>query len=314
MLTVIGIIVLLAAILLPVVSSVRNKAHATSTGALLANIAAGMERYYADHRAYPGPLSNGQIAGGGVPVLMDFTNLPASTPPPPETDPLKITQAENVVLGLLGGVKPHATTAGRVVFDPNLIGTGVLSLNPRNPKRYPAYMNKTDLSEGDFSDGVGDADDTVIPEWVDRFPDPMPILILRAKVGASGIVSDAPDATQQQYDLKQIKAYTSIESGRTIGVGRVALSVDEIFPRPSGNPPPQAELIKHGLRTVTNNTTSVNPAPTGQQYRYPYDLYGFMRHPSLANMPRQKDGYILISAGQDRIYGTRDDVVNPPIK
>jgi hypothetical protein len=55
----------------------------------------------------------------------------------------------------------------------------------------------------------------------------------------------------------------------------------------------------------------LNPPPAGQTYYYPYDLYGFMRHPSLTNVPRQKDGYILISAGADRIYGTRDDAVYP---
>jgi len=295
MLTVIGIIVLLVAILLPVVSAVRTKGHVADTQAMLSRIASGIEAYYADFRAYPGPLHNYQIYGGGMPVQIDKVK-----------DTTKITQSENLVLGLLGGL---VYTDNKLTFDPTAVGNGPISLNRSNPKKYRAYMDKVSLSEGDYKDEAGDADDTEIPEFVDRFPSPMPILYMRANVGATGIVSKELQSTaQQQYDLKQIKAYTLATPGKQIGVGKDAPSDDEFKPSP---PATDRDKVSHGLRDVRPNASIQNPAPSGQQYFYPYDLYGFMRHPSMTNVPRQKDGYILISAGADRIYGTKDDAVYP---
>ena len=43
-------------------------------------------------------------------------------------------------------------------------------------------------------------------------------------------------------------------------------------------------------------------------YQYPYDAFAYFTNPAVANSPRSKDGYILISAGPDRIYGTNDDI------
>lgn len=298
MLVVIGIIVLLVSILLPVVSAVRTKGHQADTQAMLARIAAGIESYNADLKSYPGPLHNGEIYNGGLTVNIEGVDQPT-----------QITQSENLVLGLLGGL---TRKAGKLTYDKDLIGNGPVSLNDRAPKKYRAYMDKVSLSVGDYGDEIvqaKDVKDSNIPEFLDKFPDPMPILYMRARSGAPGIVSNKLQiGQQQQYDLKQIEAYTTV----AIGVGKEAPSDSEFSPPKTGAP--MAEKLKHGLRTVQPNATIQNPPPTtppGQKYFYPYDLYGFMRHPSMANTPRQKDGYILISAGPDRIYGTKDDAVYP---
>jgi hypothetical protein len=81
------------------------------------------------------------------------------------------------------------------------------------------------------------------------------------------------------------------------------------------------------------DNTSINASmqstpPTGLTYRFPYDAYPYFRNQSLSSpsesdtatytaaattpplrndVPYGKDGYILISAGADRVYGTRDD-------
>jgi len=304
MLTVIGIIVLLVSILLPVVSAVRIKGHQADTNALLARIGAGAEAYYADFKAYPGPLHNSQIYNGGAPTF-SIANVSGA-----KIDTTKITEAENFVLGLLGGL--YYDNTGKLTFDINKVGNGPVSLNTANPKKYHAYMNKESLSAGDYKDDAGDADDSEIPEFLDKFPDPMPILVLRANVGAPGICSkDQPITKQEQYDLKQIEAYTLSLPGKTIGVGREAPSDSDFAPSAPATP---ADKLKHGLRDVHTDASIQNPPPTGsptQKYYYPYDLYGFLRHPSMTNTPRQKDGYVLISAGADRIYGTKDDVVYP---
>jgi len=63
----------------------------------------------------------------------------------------------------------------------------------------------------------------------------------------------------------------------------------------------------HGL-------TKVDPTrvldKSGANYEYPYDAFPYFQNPSTPNTPRQKDSYILISAGADRVYGTSDDICN----
>jgi glucose-1-phosphate adenylyltransferase len=43
---------------------------------------------------------------------------------------------------------------------------------------------------------------------------------------------------------------------------------------------------------------------------YPFDGYAYLESPQMPNNARNKDSFILISAGPDRTYGTRDDIVN----
>jgi prepilin-type N-terminal cleavage/methylation domain-containing protein len=294
MLTVIGIIVLLVSILLPVVSAVRVKGHVADTQAMMARIGTGIQSYYSDFNAFPGPLHNGQIYNGGIPVTIDGI---------PGNNATQITQAENMLLGLLGGL---VMRDGKVTYDPAAIGNGPVSLNFRNPKKYRAYMDKVSLSEGDYGDQVVDKPacrDSIVPEFLDRFPDPMPILYLRAKVGAPGIVSDRRQIGEQaQYDLKQIEAYTTVN----IGLGKELPAQSEYRIHSAGDP------LKHGLRSVNPNGASTDPPPkAGLAYVYPYELMGFLRHPSMPDTPRQKDGFIMVSAGPDRVYGTKDDLVYP---
>jgi hypothetical protein len=112
--------------------------------------------------------------------------------------------------------------------------------------------------------------DTDAPEFVDRFPDAMPILYIRARVGASGVVTNNgnttsyPATTLAAYDIRLLYPYTF-----------PALTVPTTAPPPTGS-----AAWYFGT-----------PAPN-------YDT------------PKQKDAYFLIAAGIDRKYGTADDVTN----
>lgn len=364
LLVVIGIILVLIGLLLPVVGRVRTAARNANTTSFISQLARAIDNYYGDFRAYPGPLTNQQV----------YNSLPASQPPIfyPTPAPAgfdyttqaqndfrgKITMAENLVLGLLGGLRFNNTTPpGRLEYDASLVGGGAMSLNNTGPsRRYPAYIETGSLSwknapggkTGHFSDDAGDADDTIIPEFVDQYPDPMPILYMRAKVGAVAsppLSSDSntivtyhptdPNNRVGQYDLHQIIAYTGSFAGnwpnltfstaanaRAIGVGRK--SINRVG---WGASPPV-----HGLSAVSTNdpdpNASLNPrAQLPLKYKYPYDAYPYLRNQSLSlptettagyttltnprnDVPHQKDAYILISAGPDRIYGTEDDITN----
>jgi prepilin-type N-terminal cleavage/methylation domain-containing protein len=319
LLVVIGIIAVLAGILLPVLGRVRAQAHAANTQALISTLTAAIEAYRSDHNAFPGPLSNMQVYADMAGTAPNITAGGASA-----LDLSRITMSENLVLGLAGGLR---NVGGTIVYDVKNVGTGPGWLGA-TPKKLPAYLASTaDMSIRSIGGGelVGSyeddnqilAADSDIPEMVDRFPEPMPLLYMRARVGSRTAANDPEDnpivtdgtsnARLGQYDLSQIYAYTGGDNG-VIGVGRDVPPSEYV-----GVPAAEAARKAHGLRTVdptktlTPTLANGNPDP---DYQYPFDLHAALRNSTIPNTPKQKDSYILISPGIDRVYGTRDDITN----
>jgi hypothetical protein len=224
---------------------------------------------------------------------------------------------ENMFLSLCGGLEP----AGAGTFQVNrlLFGQGARTLGTI-PKKINAYTDMTDAyvngsGNGKFTDDDGTAaQDTLIPEFVDRFPGRMPLLILRARPQAPGVATNSnQDAPVTQYDLDQIRSYT--DTTAPIGVGRKIDAEDY-----KGG----ATFPQHGLRTVNQLACIGAPPasdPLGMTEVYPFDLYAALVNPNITrgfaspadpgtNTPRQKDAYIIISSGIDRVYGTPDDITN----
>ena len=336
LLVVIGIIAVLVSLLVPLVGRMNTKAKETSTAAFLQSLSVAIEKYYQDFRAYPGPLSNDEVyrSGAGAPVIVAVGPYPAEFTQWQNSDAARVTMAENLVLGLLGGLRPSVSGTGalQIQYDPSQIGRGPMSLNPSNPKVYAAYSDQKNLSwrdengrrSGAFKDDVGSAQDTIIPEYVDTFSDPLPILYLRAKRGTSAPYNDQDDnpvitddidfstGRRGQYDLSQIYAYTE----SAIGVGK---NIPQYYVNGSTVNAPQPPNAMHGLRTV--DVRAVLGPQSDSNYDYPYDAFPYFRDPTLSGpqlpasppgrqVPRQKDRFILISAGADRIYGTKDDITS----
>ena len=274
LLVVIGIIVVLMGILIPVAGRVRQTAYTTSTHSQLLVIQQGIEAYRQVFESYPGPISEKML-------------LPA-TNPANEGGPL--TSSENLVLGLLGGLKNTTVPPAFPIFkfDPLLVGAGPASLNVFKAQRYQAFTDATsagldtikvsnawvpwkDPAHANVSNPLNYTD-TALPEFVDRFPDALPILYIRAKVGANGAVTDGatayPTGSIPAYDRRQLEPYS--------------------FPKlPMGTP-------------------TGSPVPGGFAL-YAAEYFGNTADP---RTPRQKDGYLLISAGIDRLFGTIDDVTS----
>ena len=278
LLVVIGIIAILAGLLLPALSRVRAAGDRTRTVALVSGLANAIERYYSDFHAYPGPLSNSQVGNGIASGISGLSN---------------VSGTQNLVLGLCGGLWNNG---GTIAFDVNRIGRGPVALVDTNNKQSNPYIESAPLSIGQFHDSSGTPNDNPnIPVFVDAYPDPMPILYLRARVGAAtstavgswtaadnGVVTSNGSATNglAQYSLQHITGYT----GSTIGVGKQKYTV-------------------HGLQQVGSIVLITNASK-------PYDAYPYLSNPNFVGQARQKDGYILISAGPDRVYGTDDDITN----
>jgi type II secretory pathway pseudopilin PulG len=319
LMTVLTIIIVLITILIPTVSRVRKASQAATVKQQISELSAAIERFYQDHHKYPGPLSDDYI------YIADRN--PQPTPPYVIQDvaggPLArndhITQSENLALGLLGGLKWMPTGAGAflLTFDKNLMrdAKGMAGMNPNQPKKFPAYLtiDPRQLSDGRYQDGAGDADDSPIPEILDKFPNPMPILYARARAGAPGVIRDnmtnvESPANVRQYDLTDVYPYTRQLNGRSIGEGKSIRRKD--YNAPSQLLPTDSDF-PHGLQSVDSTRT------LDKQSQYPYDAFPYFRNPTIAptvasnpetGTARSKDRYVLISAGIDRIYGTEDDI------
>lgn len=321
LLIVIGIIVILIGITIPVISAVRASAYNVTTLSELTGLSAAIAEYRSDFGAYPGPLSNHQVnnapvitgSPGDIPNINGILlSIPATLTVPtdaPQSNPAgvagdnQIQGTENLVLGLLGGLRYTPGAMPVFEYDPSLVGNGPASLNPGNVKRYAKYVNVPPswLSDGLYRDESGrPGGDTLIPEFLDRWPASMPVLYLRANVGGTKVIgrsfsyssSAPPWAAAWQgasYDIDDITGYTGI----LVSTGGVKYGIG----RPDGH--------YHGIRYIDTTDPTAAGIPNEANE---YDGQTYFSNPAVPGTARQKDGYILIAAGKDRIYGTADDI------
>lgn len=307
LLVVVAIIGVLIKLLIPVISKARTASYSAKTQSMIAQISGAIENYYQDFRAYPGPVSNdllGPTATHGIRLI---------------TQTQQLTGSENLVLALSGGLYYDTTgsPANGVTYQASRVGRGPVVLSGvgvKTNQQLQPYVQGIPLSGGHYADGAGAANDTDVPEYIDGYSNPMPILYLRAKSGATTATALTSQTAADnfvctngsnvgQYDTNQIIAYTN----STIGEGKNNKLTNT-----------------HGLRTPVNVAATIIPTrqSTNTSYVYPYDAYAAFGSPQSEvqtnssagqeawrfNQPRNKDGFILISAGPDRIYGTEDDV------
>ncbi len=375
---VVFIIALLTGLTLTIVPKVKRAVQTTATLNQLGIIANAMQQYYGDYKAYPGPLANNQIgtqydtaatavsyAYVGSPttgqlVGTDGNSAGGSSYPIPATglggQLGNITEAENAVLGLCGGLRITVSPAGTVAFEyhpEDLVPDGVspaykgavsLNTNPSLARRSQSYLSLktgdlyvptaastgTLLNHGQFTDGFGHhATDSLIPEFLDKYTNQLPILVMRANVGGKAIcgirnadgkqyVDDGgavlanPNATGYgstgpivpQWDLNQILGYTTSTIGTVAnkanlnhnglaGEGNQNLT-DTISGGWANNGLNAIAYLKDPNYTVVANSGGAT-APTN----------------AAGGTARAADQFLLISAGPDGIYGTPDDVIYP---
>jgi prepilin-type N-terminal cleavage/methylation domain-containing protein len=323
LLVVIGIILLLLAILLPVASQVRIRAYNTSTQSQMSRIMAACQNYYHDFNAYPGPIANAYLS----------QQTPVADPSPSKLTPpggTAITSSENLVLGLLGFLSPPSTANPKVTLTQAGFPTSmaaiatnpvqapihdVLSLNPLHPAAYH-YIDYVaeELSPGPASlleYAAGQAmTDTCVPEFVDRFPEHLPILYMRANAGSPGTPSGTSTIwvgatdTGYQYNLTEVVDYFSniresnthewLALGTTTYFTAGGTGLWSLY---------SAGSLASDIAMPYNDWAQVAPATSATYY---------LANPNVAGSVLGKDGFVLISAGIDHVYGTRDDIIVTP--
>ena len=133
----------------------------------------------------------------------------------------------------------------------------------------------------------------------------MPVLYLRARTGADASLTiggpgQSNAALVQQYDVRQFYNYICVVPNGDTGTAA-----------------PTAPLTLWGYtqsdKAKTTGLWKLGAPGDALLTPGPSTACGFFKNPSNAtgdNSPRGKDGYILISPGMDRIYGTTDDITN----
>jgi prepilin-type N-terminal cleavage/methylation domain-containing protein len=320
---------------------------------------------------------------GNIPTIGGH-QLTAQDPfPQPQYNPIaanfyyNITGSQNLVLGLLGGLELQYTggAVSGFAYNPlDILSDGVTpsphgpsSLNPANPRRQQAYIQvkpgelsvpNTTYNSGagaSFVDSTGNVMaslhrspvDAMIPVFLDKYSDPMPILYYRTNAGGTAIVglrnltasggsyvddsqnllidssSGTPGPAQvPQYDLVGNLPYTNslIETSMSKatsyhgleGCGTSANLSDPIdVKNADGTYSPYTPGSNNPITTKPNGFNGIayfkDPTLNG--------TYDATVSPAISNVhagiARQKDAFILISAGPDRLYGTHDDQINP---
>jgi prepilin-type N-terminal cleavage/methylation domain-containing protein len=304
LLVVVAIIAVLIAILIPALNSAKRRAKITETTAELSGISSAIEQYYVTFNAYPGPASAAAISG--------YTG-------PTTTGTNQITGAQNLLLGLSFSIlTPSSGTApvqipGSGTYNGALATffadpanpTAVLdysnldSSTPPKPRSYPPFYTITSKeiapptpsnTSAWYPGGIqGSTGTWAFPTILDHFNDQLPILYYRKAPGVDGTGTAAAG---------KITAQPSPSSTYSIAVA-------------TGTTAASYFLAENSAYTASG---TILTCPDGNAYTQTGALdantlatYGSTISPS--GVANSRGGYILISAGPDRIYGTSDDIV-----
>lgn len=302
LLVVLSTLLILMSILIPAIAGVRKRGYEVRTRAIVQKIASACQVYDGDWHAFPGILPESQLygknGGGKVTIAGGGTS--------------SVTSTENLTLSLLGGLTPDQNFASfnfTASKTSPLTTNGALSLNPSNPKRYNAYIDyvasemdwvPSAATPGDYKalySGPAAEDDSAIPEFLDGYPDPKPIIYMRAHVGAPAVIDDTSDPLAQQgsqYHTEDVTAYAGT---------------------PSGGPQPG-----HPFDIAFNGTVQANMRDS----KHFLSWYDALRNegmtqldnsgngnaaPGSAEVPKGKDGFILIAAGSSRAWLGKDAII-----
>lgn len=298
LLVVLSTLLILMSILIPTIAGVRKKGYEVRTRAMVQKIASACQVYMGDFHAAPGILPESQLYGNA-------NNVNVS-----------VTSTENLTLSLLGGLVP---TNGSYNFNANkttpLSTNGALSLNPSDPKRYNAYIDyvatEMDWVPGSTNTGNYAAQypppqntpapapqDSVIPEFLDAYPDPKPIIYMRAHVGAPAVIDDnvsdplAQQGNASQYRMVDITTY----SGGSTGGPQPNQPFNLSF---NGTVPSANQDSKHFLSwyDALRNEGMTQVDGSGNAVA------------GSAEVAKGKDGFILIAAGASRAWLAKDAII-----
>ena len=285
LLVVIGIIALLVGLLLPALAAVREKGKITQTKTLMKNLGDAVDSFVLTHNRQPGAISERQLAS-------DSNNY------------LKLSGTENALLELMGGLSPNGTDrftiAGIDVWrddiglGPVINGAKYDSYFKPNPRDF--YYVKGQLGQQDVNNNLPEDGDVALPDLIDSFGAPI-ILWSNSGSKAKGLrdISGRPAVVAfnvQSGNTNQAAPYyySSFQS---------YANSDGLFVGAGGGSP----VDQHSRSYLAETGSSIGGGTALQLAQ------AIAAHPTLDSVPR--GGYIMLSAGKDLIYFSKEQVDKP---
>lgn len=284
LLVVIGIIALLVGLLLPALAAVREKGKITQTKTLMKNFGDAVDSFELTHNRKPGALSERQLAS-------DSNNY------------LRLSGTENALLELVGGLSPNGgdefDIAGIHVWrddiglGPVINGTKYGSYfkpNPRDLYYVRGQLGQTDVENNLPQDGV-----VALPDLIDSFGAPIIFWAnsgskskgLRDISGRPAVVAfNVQSGNTNQAAPYYYSSFQSYANSDKLSVGG------------GGGSP----VDQHTRSYLAESGSSI----TGPALQL---AQAIASHPTLDSVPR--GGYILMSAGKDLIYFSKEQVDKP---
>lgn len=305
LLVVVGIIALLASLLLVAMGRVRTTAMQSRTLSIMQNFAAACDAFYTDHGQYPGVIPERVLA-------MEEANEASA-------GSISFTSTENALLHLMGGyrVVPQGVSEGSLVeeydaYDADYeitfgtganpwrlkiklsdIGQGPVINGRPHASYYTPGANEIGVVEGqlDQTDMPSQSDWVRIPDLVDAWGQPI-MYIRQVRSSGDRLVSDVDEDFRGQF------LFGSSGSPREFG-GMTGYLRSTRLGEVGAN---QVEL------SILNQVTSDDRMATFAQ---------LIRHPAFGEPDEPLNGtargaYVLISAGPDGVYFSRQDGPGEP--
>jgi hypothetical protein len=251
-------------------------------------ISAAIGNYFNDFQAYPGVVSNQSFAGGAKPFSPGQGTY---------------TQSEDLVMALMGGFQIDATTRQLKLFK-DQIGLGPMNFNTVvvSPRKH-AYIEKipaelTPLEKGNMVPagqvldlGLAYASDSEVPEFMDAYTQPRPILYMRANASAmpanavyNSKLNGGFNATFE-YDVAVIQPYLKTSAP------------NDDFHDPTRRDTPTSTGFNGPNLDLSKKDANGNP-----WIRDYFTAKG-------STIAKNAGSYMLLDAGADRVFGTDDDII-----
>jgi prepilin-type N-terminal cleavage/methylation domain-containing protein len=333
---VIAIILVLVALLVPALSIAKKRGRLVDNQSLLTSIANAIEQYETTFNTYPGPPINGMTTannGGfkmsGTQALLlalsytwvnttsgsadvqpnDPINVFGTTAAPPNV-PISFTDANNATWTLVvnptkpTGPRDHGNTGPTGAFkalQPFYAPSNRELSPPITPSVQPGIV--TWVNGGYPDSAPSPRNKFPFPTLLDHYNPPLPILYFRGTPGIAGTV---------YYNLSG-----TIDHSKNTLVGEI--------PNPPAGQPRAAFLRQENIdyletpgfnvgTGITPNQAELSPLSskvTGSSTDIADDNFAKLLTENGKNVTRSPKGtaFILMCAGEDRIYGTADDII-----
>jgi type II secretory pathway pseudopilin PulG len=327
---VIAIILVLVALLIPALSIAKKRGRLVDNQSLLTSIADAIEQYETTFNTYPGPPVNGMTIGDGshkmsgtqaLLLALSYTWVDQTSDASkgsmdgPPNDPLSI-------FGVAAGTSPL------VKFD---YGSNTILVNPTKPtgprdhgnsgpsgafkalqpfyvpgsrELSPPQQGNVAWPNGGYVDSAPSPKNTFpFPTLLDHYNPPLPILYFRGTPGVAGTVYYDNSGAIDHSKNSLVGEIPNPPAGQPRATFLRQENIDYLetpgFNVGTGITPNQAELSPLSSK-VTGSSTDIAD-----------DNFAKLLTENGKNVTRSPKGtaFILMSAGEDRIYGTSDDII-----